>query len=117
MTKKIAIIDDEPSFCNLLAETIENQGDYTVKTYTCSIEALADLPNLKPDAVFVDMLMPEKDGGSVIKSIRDQISPAPPIVMVTGMIAEDEVSNLNFPILAKPVNKKSLERILQNLSS
>jgi CheY-like chemotaxis protein len=115
MTKRIMIIDDEVSFCNLLAEIIETHGNYLIKKYSSSSDALAELHDFQPDAVFVDMLMPDNDGGSVIKFIREKVNPAPSIIMVTGMVAEDEISDLNFPVLAKPINLESLKQVLGNL--
>jgi len=115
MTKKILIIDDEQAFCNLLEEMILGLGDFTVNSYTSGTEALANIQSFKPDAVFVDMLMPENDGGSVIKAVREKLSPTPLIVMVTGMVAEDETANISYPILAKPVNKESLKKVLSSL--
>lgn len=117
MTKKIIIIDDEPSFCNLLEELIQTLGDYEINKFTDSADALKTIETFKPDAVFVDMLMPGNDGGEVIKSIKELLSPAPLIVMVTGMVAEDEVSGSSFPILAKPINTESLNKILKQLNS
>jgi two-component system, OmpR family, response regulator len=112
MPKKIVIIDDETAFCNLLAEIIESHGDFLVKTYTSSSEALTELSEFKPDAIFVDMLMPDNDGGSVIKSIKEKMTPPPLIIMVTGMVTEDEVSNSELPVLAKPINMESLQKVL-----
>ena len=117
MTKKIVIIDDEESFCNLLKSMINEFSDASVEVFTSGRAALDHIEKEKADAVFVDMLMPENDGGSVIKSIREQGGPLPLIVMVTGMIAEDEIANINFPVLAKPVNKDSLKKILERLDS
>lgn len=116
MTKNIVIIDDEPAFSELLKTMIENQGDYTVVTFESPSKALNHIVSQKPDAVFVDMLMPENDGGSVIKSIKIKLTTAPFLVLVTGMVSEDEISNLPSPILAKPVNPESLVSILKQIA-
>ncbi|MCM8536063.1 MAG: response regulator [Lentisphaeraceae bacterium] len=115
MLKKIVVIDDELSFCNLLEELIQELGAYETRKFTSGAEALAIIGSFKPDAVFVDMLMPDKDGGAVIQSIKELLNPLPTIVMVTGMVAEDEVSTSSFPILAKPLNVDSLKKILEQL--
>lgn len=109
------IIDDEVPFCNLLATMIENHGNYVIKKYSNSKKALSEITDFKPDAVFVDMLMPGNDGGTVIKSIKELLSPTPLTVMVTGMVTEDEISGSSSPILAKPLNINSLIRILEEL--
>ncbi len=115
MAKKIIIIDDEPQFCELLVNLIQENGEFECHTFTCSEDALHKLKNIRPDLVFVDMLMPKMDGGAVIKFIKESLSPSPLVVMVTGMIAEDETSNVNFPILAKPINYNSLKNILAKI--
>ena len=115
MTKKVMIIDDEQSFCNLFEEMILDIGDFSVKAFHSGDEALQEVKNYQPDIVFVDMLMPGSDGGTVIQTINDLMEPKPLIVMVTGMVSEDEITHSNFPILAKPLNKDSLRKVLRKL--
>ena len=115
MIKKIVLIDDEIAFCQLFTAMIKVEGDYAVQSYTCAQDALNNISKIQPQIVFVDMLMPDSDGGAIVKEIKEQLNPAPLIVMVTGMVAEDEIGNSAFPILAKPINKNSLKQILASI--
>ena len=56
---------------------------FTVVTRTDARAALAELPALKPDAVMVDLRMPDINGLDVLRAIRE-IDPTCQIILMTG---------------------------------
>lgn len=81
---KILIIDDEPANLNLLNELLK--GTYRVYLASSGKHALAFLENNKPDAIILDILMPDMDGYEVIKEIKkkEDIKDIP-VIFLTGL--------------------------------
>jgi len=80
-------IDDEPDVLAIVAQFAQRFG-FTVVTRTDARAALAELRNLKPDAVLVDLMMPDIHGLDVLRAIRD-IDPTCQIILMTGQPSVD----------------------------
>ncbi|HDH09787.1 MAG TPA: response regulator [Chloroflexi bacterium] len=84
MAKKILIIDDSPFIARSLAYILKKRG-YEVITATNGEEGLAKIREEKPDLVFLDVMMPEKDGFQVCREVRsDPEMGNPYIIMLTA---------------------------------
>jgi two-component system, NtrC family, response regulator HydG len=80
-------IDDEPDVLAIVAQFAQRYG-FTVVTRTDARAALAELRELKPDAVLVDLMMPDINGLDVLRAIRD-IHPTCQIILMTGQPSVD----------------------------
>ncbi|MDD5433214.1 MAG: response regulator [Candidatus Pacebacteria bacterium] len=67
--KKILIIEDEEIISNLLVKKISQQG-FEVKVACNGQEGLDLMKADKPDLVLTDIIMPQKDGFSVIEDMK-----------------------------------------------
>lgn len=70
MTKKILIVDDEPSITVPLRFLME-QNQFDVKVVQSGEEALATIDIFKPDLVLLDVMLPALDGFQVYRNLRD----------------------------------------------
>lgn len=116
MTKKILIVDDDPSMVRLIAQVLTNKG-YEVMESNNGQDALRLLYNYKPDLVLLDVVMPTMDGWKTCSRIRD-ISATIPILMLTGQhkTEDDVVRGLDYgadDYLIKPVGNKELTARVQ----
>lgn len=66
MSKKIMVVDDEPDTVDLVKLVLETEGFEVITAYSGS-ECLMKLDEEKPDAVLLDIMMPEMDGWEVFK--------------------------------------------------
>jgi CheY-like chemotaxis protein len=66
---RIMVIDDIRILCEMIRDTLRNTG-YEVITFTDPIEALANIPEWKPDIIILDYAMPELDGSEVLEMIK-----------------------------------------------
>ena len=67
--KKILIVDDEPDFIQMLRLRLEDEG-YAVDSATDGQEGLIKARNFKPDVILLDILMPGKDGYTMLRELR-----------------------------------------------
>ncbi|MEO8259271.1 MAG: sigma-54 dependent transcriptional regulator [Acidobacteriota bacterium] len=78
----LLVIDDEPSVSATVERFARGFG-FTVISRSSARAALADLPRLKPDAVMVDLRLPDLNGLDVMRAIHD-IDPTCQIILMTG---------------------------------
>ncbi|MEN8262172.1 MAG: response regulator [Nitrospirota bacterium] len=69
MSKKILLVDDEPSILLSLEFLMEQEG-YDVHTATDGDEALQSVRETLPDLILLDIMMPKRDGFEVCQTIR-----------------------------------------------
>ncbi len=112
--KKILFVDDEENFTKLVKLNLEQGSEYEVMTENKGKNAFNSIRQFKPDLIFLDIMMPEVDGGDIADQLRlDENLKDIPVVFLTAIISKEEVSSQNdiisgHPFLAKPVTKKQL---------
>jgi signal transduction histidine kinase/CheY-like chemotaxis protein len=69
---RLMVVDDDPDAARLLARMIRAVSrSYRVKTVTSGAEALGLVETDRPDAIFVDLIMPDVDGFTLIEAVRN----------------------------------------------
>ena len=92
--ERILIVEDEPNITGFLS-TILSANDYEVLKAENGKQALMLITSHCPDAVILDLGLPDIDGQSVIKSVREWSSV--PIVVVSARTHErDKVAALDL---------------------
>src|SRR3984893_4290998 len=107
-------IDDEPDVLTIVDQFAERFG-CTGVSQTGARDALAELRLIKPDAVIVDLMMPEINGLDVLRAIRE-IDPTCQIILMTGQSSVDtaiEAVKLGaLDYIRKPFDLKRLGGLL-----
>ncbi|MFH1876277.1 MAG: response regulator [Candidatus Omnitrophota bacterium] len=96
LKKKILVVDDERDFLNLIRIRLES-SKYEVITACDGVDALLKFDECPPDAVMLDILMPNMDGLEVLKKIRAKDKNIP-IFIITAFSNEERLK------LAKELN-------------
>ena len=86
--KKILIVEDEESLLETLANNFR-YDDYEVLTAKNGQEGLRMALKQKPDAVLLDIMLPEKDGFTVLKELRQRHRDIPVLVMTARNFEAD----------------------------
>jgi len=82
--KKIFLLDDEPDFVKVIKARLE-ANNYEVITASNGKEALERIESDNPDAIILDILMPQMDGYQVCERLRQGKKTADiPIILLTG---------------------------------
>lgn len=105
MEYKILVADDEKEIRNLLKLYLENDGFKVVEAST-GIEVLDLLDKEKPDMCLLDIMMPNMDGLTALKNLRQKSNI--PVMMITARTADAErILGLNIgadDYICKPFN-------------
>ena len=105
MSQSLLIIDDEPIIRESIAVFMEDSG-FTVHQATDGKEGLDRYRELSPDAVLVDLRMPEVDGLDVVSTVRRE-SPEVPVIVVSGTgVIHDAIEALRrgaWDFVTKPI--------------
>jgi CheY-like chemotaxis protein len=122
--KRILLVDDETSVTRMLQMYLEATGAYEVRTENDSKQALAVAQEFEPDVIFLDLVMPGKDGTAVAEDISaDATLKDVPIVFLTALVTEKEVGEEGRDIgghsfLSKPIDpEKIVECIEKHIKS
>ena len=87
--KRILVVDDEPSIQRFLKCGLTHEG-FDVREALTGAEALHQLRTSFPDLILLDVMLPDRDGFDLCRSIREQGYVTLPILLLT---AKDEVSD------------------------
>ena len=79
---KVLVIDDDVNVLDFLKTFFDHLNHETVTTAS-PIEGLKKLVTEEPDLVLLDIMMPEKDGLTVLKEIKE-IDTQVTVVMITA---------------------------------
>ena len=78
---RVLIVEDEPSLLRALRIDLRARG-YEVTTASAGREALVEAARRPPDAVLLDLGLPDLDGTDVIRQLRDWS--AVPVIVLSG---------------------------------
>ena len=82
--KRVLVVDDEPTICELIAETLRESG-YRVDTASNGAEALEVMRGRVPNAIVLDVMMPRLNAYGFVARLR--VTPgfaSIPILIVTA---------------------------------
>jgi two-component system alkaline phosphatase synthesis response regulator PhoP len=92
--KRILLVDDEPDFCSIVQGQLEKEG-FEVEVAYDGVEGLEKVEANPPDAIVLDVMMPEMDGYEVCKKLKGDDKYADiPILMLTAVA--DKVTSTRY---------------------
>ncbi len=84
---KILMVEDNAELCEMYRNFIKSKG-YDVNVAFDGEQAIAVAKSYKPDLIFLDIMMPKKDGYEVLKTLRSDpslLTSQPKIIMLTNL--------------------------------
>ncbi len=111
----VLVVDDDATARDLLTRTLESKG-YRVIAARHGLEALALARQHKPQAITLDVMMPQLDGWSVLKQLKeDDELQSIPVIMVTILNERALAIPLGAAeLLTKPIDRRRLTALLEN---
>ncbi|MDF3046615.1 MAG: response regulator [Ornithinibacter sp.] len=111
---RVLVVDDEPNLTELLSMALRYEG-WEVRSAASGLAAVRAAKDFGPDAVVLDMMLPDLDGLEVLRRMRGE-DPHVPVLFLTAKDAvEDRVAGLTAggdDYVTKPF---SLEEVVARL--
>ena len=111
---RVLVVDDEPTLAELLSMALRYEG-WEVKSAGDGLSAVRTARDFRPDAVILDMMLPDIDGLEVLRRLRGE-SPEVPVLFLTAKDSvEDRITGLTAggdDYVTKPF---SLEEVVARL--
>ena len=122
--KRIILVDDEPDFCSIVQGQLEKEG-FEVELAYNGVEGLEKIRANPPDAIILDVMMPEKDGYEVCKELKgDEKLADIPVVLLTAVASHvtstryshsDGMSTEADDYIAKPASAEEITQSIKGL--
>ncbi|TYQ31351.1 response regulator [Pseudanabaena sp. UWO310] len=120
-TKSILLIDDEPNLAAVIAVCLESFKDWQVCVVNSGKDGLSIVGDLQPDAILLDVMMPEMDGIEVYRNLQaNSHTQHIPVILLTAKVQSRDrecFENLGVVgVIAKPFDPMAIaDRIAQIL--
>ncbi|MEA5486018.1 MULTISPECIES: response regulator [Pseudanabaena] len=86
-TKSILLIDDEPNLAQVIAVCLESFKGWKVQIANSGKAGLSIVESLKPDAILLDVMMPEMDGITVFQHLQQNPETQNiPVILLTAKV-------------------------------
>jgi two-component system, OmpR family, alkaline phosphatase synthesis response regulator PhoP len=124
LQKRILVVDDEPDFAAIVQGNLEKEG-FEVDVAYNGVEGLQKVQSNPPDAIVLDVMMPEKDGYVVCKELKgDDKYCNIPIILLTAVASHvtstrythrEGMSTEADDYIAKPASAEEITKSLKRL--
>ena len=111
---RVLVVDDEPALAELLSMALRYEG-WDVRTAADGLAAVRAARDFRPDAVVLDMMLPDLDGLEVLRRLRSDGGDVPVLFLTAKDAVEDRVAGLTAggdDYVTKPF---SLEEVVARL--
>ena len=89
---------------------LDAHGDCEVRVENAGRRAIATAREFRPDIIFLDIVMPDADGGTIAADLKvDPVLKHIPVVFLTALVSQHKTQGAQtqiggHPFLAKPVD-------------
>ena len=111
---RVLVVDDEENIAELLRMALRYEG-WEVEVALNGVKAVATAKKQRPDAVVLDMMLPDWDGMEILRRLRTDLPDVPVLFLTARDSVEDRVAGLTAggdDYVTKPF---SLEEVVARL--
>lgn len=111
---RVLVVDDEQSITELLSMALRYEG-WQIRSAADGQDALRTAREFRPDAVVLDMMLPDMDGLTVLGRLRRELPDVPVLFLTAKDAVEDRIAGLTAggdDYVTKPF---SLEEVVARL--
>lgn len=117
-TPTVLIVDDEEMVATALRSFLELETSYRILTYTSPERALEDVESEPVNVVIADFMMPQMDGITFLRNLRERKPQATRILLTGYADKENAIRAINeaglYYYLEKPWSNEHLKLVIRN---
>lgn len=118
--KRILIVDDEESIQTVVQFGIQMVVDWEVLVASSGMQGIKTACDQKPDAILLDVMMPDMDGIATLKALQaDPETAQIPVIFLTAKAQTSERRQFNDlrvnGVITKPFNSLDLPDIITKI--
>ncbi len=111
--KNILYVEDEADIRAVARLALEAVGGFSVTICGSGAEALERAPDVRPDLILLDVMMPGMDGVDTLRALRDLPETATtPVIFMTAKAQQSEIRNFRelgaLDVIPKPFDPMAL---------
>ena len=124
LQKRILVVDDEPGFAAIVQGNLEKEGFQVDVAYN-GVEGLEKVKANPPDAIVLDVMMPELDGYQVCSTLKgDGNTCNIPVILLTAVASHvtstryshaDGMATEADDYIAEPASAEEITRSIKQL--
>jgi len=89
---RVLVCEDDPAMVRIFQFLLQKQGIGPVMTTSSGSSVLQVVVRERPQLVLLDLMLPDKDGLTVLKELKmDSAINAIPVIVVSGIESQDQV--------------------------
>lgn len=113
LAKQILVIDDEKNLCSVIQACLEHLGGWRVLTAKDGSEGVLLAQSHVPDAILLDVMMPDMDGISLFRLLQNNAATRGiPVIFLTAKVQAMDLSEFASlgvaGVIAKPFDPLTL---------
>ncbi len=117
---RILYVEDEPDIQAVARMALEVVGGFSVCVCSSGAEAIDAAPDFYPQLILLDVMMPEMDGPSTLRALRQlPQTAATPAIFFTAKAQPSEISRYRalgaIDVIAKPFDPLTLSQHLREI--
>lgn len=118
--KRVLVIDDEKNLCAVIEACLENLGGWEALTALSGSEGLQKAQAQKPDAILLDVMMPDMDGLTLFQELqKDCATQSIPVILLTAKVQSVDLAQFSqlgvAGVIAKPFDPLTLAEQVASL--
>ena len=108
--RRVLLVDDDAGITRALSMYLDTHGSCEVRVENAGRRAVAAAREFRPDVIFLDIVMPDADGGAIAADIKaDPVLRNTPVIFLTALVSQHVTHGVQaqiggHPFLAKPVD-------------
>ncbi|WP_055077723.1 response regulator [Pseudanabaena sp. 'Roaring Creek'] len=118
--KRILVVDDEESIQTVVRFGIQMVADWEVLVASSGMQCMKIAGDAKPDAILLDVMMPDMDGLATFKALQaDPHTAEIPVIFLTAKAQTSERRQFNdlhiSGVITKPFNSLDLPDLITKI--
>ncbi|RZQ60528.1 response regulator transcription factor [Amycolatopsis suaedae] len=90
---RVLVVDDEPVLAELVTLALRYEG-WSVRSAADGLSAVREARDFRPDAVVLDVMLPDIDGLEVLRRLRAELPVLPVLFLTARDAVEDRIAGL-----------------------